>query len=68
MAELTADQCEEIFHAALRRGDARGVEAALTLLAALDPRRAASLFDQIRLALSVALRAAGAPITEGETK
>jgi len=48
---------EEVFHAALRAGDALGVDAALRLMAVQDARRAEELLDCVRLALHVA----GAP-------
>lgn len=54
MTDLTADDCERIFHAALKAGDTRGVEAALTVLAVRDPHRAQELFDLTRAALVVA--------------
>jgi hypothetical protein len=43
--------CELIFHAALRAGDAKGVEAALIALAVQDPRRAQDLYDLLKIAL-----------------
>lgn len=57
MADLsnpTADQCEEVFHDALRTGDTKGVEAALTLLAVRDPRRAQTLMDHASATLRIA--------------
>jgi hypothetical protein len=54
LTDLTPDQCEQIFHAALSAGDPRGVEAALTLLAARDPQRAQSLLNIARFAVAVA--------------
>lgn len=51
---LTATQCEEIFHAALSKGDAKGVEAALILLAVRDPHRAQVLLNSVRAALIIA--------------
>lgn len=54
IADLTAAQCEQFFHAALSAGDARGVEAALKLLAVRDPHRAQHLLDATRLALRLA--------------
>jgi hypothetical protein len=50
----TPDECEQIFHAALTAGDARGVEAALMLMAPQDPHRAQMLLDTVRLALAIA--------------
>lgn len=43
--------CELIFHAALRAGDAKGVEAALIALAVQDPHRAGELYDLLQIAL-----------------
>lgn len=51
--EFTADQCERLFHAALAAGDARGVEAALTVMAPQDPYRAERLLNSIRMALAI---------------
>lgn len=51
--EVTADQLEEIFHEVLKRGDAKGVEATLTMLAVKDPHRAQRLLDLTRAALVV---------------
>lgn len=56
---LTAGHCEDIFHAALKAGDARGVEAALMLLAVRDPHRAQVLLDITRFALDVARSSSG---------
>ncbi|HZM84350.1 MAG TPA: hypothetical protein VFC19_52185 [Candidatus Limnocylindrales bacterium] len=53
--QFSPDDLERVFHAALAAGDARGVEAALTLLAPLDPRRAQRLFDDTKRALAIAL-------------
>lgn len=53
---------EAIFHAALREGDAAGVEASLRLLLACAPTRALHLYDK----LSVALTLIG-PSGHGET-
>lgn len=50
----TPDECEQIFHAALTAGDARGVEAALTLMTPQDPHRAQLLLDTVRFALEIA--------------
>jgi hypothetical protein len=52
--EFTADQCEEILHTALSAGDARGVEAALTVMAVRDPHRAQALLDLTQVALHLA--------------
>jgi hypothetical protein len=43
--------CELIFHAALRAGDALGVKAALIALAVQDPHRAGELYDLLKIAL-----------------
>lgn len=51
--DLTAVDCERIFHAALAAGDARGVEAALTVLAVRDPHRAQLLYDTTRFGLAI---------------
>lgn len=51
---LTADQIEVVFHAALALGDVHGVEAALLLMVAQDPRRAATLYENTRTALAIA--------------
>jgi hypothetical protein len=51
---LTADDCEQMFHASLRNGDTRGVDAALRLLAVRDPHRAQDLLDLTRMALTIA--------------
>ena len=53
--QYSPDDLERIFHASLAAGDTRGVEAALTLLAHLDPRRAQRLFDDTKRALAIAL-------------
>jgi uridine phosphorylase len=55
-AELhpTPDQLEQVFHAALKEGDARGVGAALRLMAVQDPGRAQRLADALDTALKIA--------------
>lgn len=53
-ADLSAADCETIFHAALAAGDTRGVEAALTLLAVKDPPRAGLLYNTLRVGLAIA--------------
>lgn len=50
----TAQQAEEIFDAALHAGDARGVDAALRILAVRDPHRAQLLFDILEFACAIA--------------
>jgi len=44
---------EEILHRALKDGDARGIEAALKLIAVQDPRRAGILMDTIKVGLAI---------------
>lgn len=51
---FSADDLEQIFHAAVKAGDARAVEAALTVLCGLDPQRAVRLHDDLKFALRVA--------------
>lgn len=41
-----------MFHGALSAGDAQGVEAALTVMTSVDPRRAVRLFDDMKTALA----------------
>lgn len=50
----TPGDLEIVFHMALRAGDAKGVEAALRLLAVQDPARAQMLFDLLKTALHIA--------------
>lgn len=45
---------ERIFHAALAKGDVKGVHAALTLMASADPNRAQELLDAVELGLHMA--------------
>jgi hypothetical protein len=52
--EWTPDLCEAAFHAALKAGDARGVEAALTVMAPQDADRAKRLLNSVRAALALA--------------
>ncbi len=52
--DLTAEDCERIFHATLKAGDPQGVHAALTLLAVRDPHRAQELLDIVNLGLEMA--------------
>ncbi len=54
------DTLEAIFYAALKAGDARGVEAALTVMAPIDPYRAERLLNAVRAGLAIA---AGKPVT-----
>lgn len=53
-AMSTADKCEQIFYAVLSAGDARGMEAALKVMAVQDPNRAQALLNDLRLALAIA--------------
>jgi hypothetical protein len=48
------DALERLFHQILETGDAKGVEAVLTLMVAADPARAVRLHDELRDALVVA--------------
>ncbi len=48
------DVLEEIFHAALKAGDVRGVEAALTVMSPIDPHRAQRLLDGTKGAVAFA--------------
>ena len=50
---FTPDLCEQMFHAALAAGDARGVEAALLVMAPQDPHRAERLYNAVRVALAI---------------
>jgi hypothetical protein len=50
----TAEQCEQIFLAAVEQGDARGVDASLRILCIHDPHRAGELFETLRLGLKLA--------------
>jgi hypothetical protein len=50
----TADQAEQMFHAAIKAGDTEGVHAALVALAVRDPHRAQDLLDMTKIALKVA--------------
>lgn len=56
---IDVETCERIFYAALKAGDAKGVEAALMVMAPQDPNRAQVLLDSVRLALDIAQAAAG---------
>jgi hypothetical protein len=50
----SAEECVQIFHAALKKGDTEGVHAALVGLALKDPHRAQDLLDLTRIALRAA--------------
>lgn len=52
--EWSPDELERVFRAAVGRGDAVGVEAALRLLALRDPHRAQRLLDALDGALTIA--------------
>lgn len=52
--EFTGEQLEEYFHAALKAGDIKGVEAALTVMCAVDPHRAIRLHKATKDALTIA--------------
>ena len=47
----SAEQCEQIFHAALEARDMEGVYAALRVLAVKDPHRASDLFETLKVGL-----------------
>lgn len=53
MSEFTGDQLEQIFHTALQTGDTHGVEAALTVMATVDPHRAVRLYEDTKTALAI---------------
>ena len=50
----TADQVEQMFHAALKAGDAKGVDAAIRVMLRLDSRRGIDLYDDLQAALRIA--------------
>ena len=50
----SADDLEAMFRAALQAGDAKGVEAALLLMAPMDPHRADYLLECLKLGLDLA--------------
>jgi hypothetical protein len=54
ISELTADDLEVIFHAALTARDVEGVGHVLRAMLSLDPCRALRLHDDLRIALAVA--------------
>lgn len=47
----SAEQCEQIFHAALKAHDMEGVVTALCILAVQDPHRASDLLEMLNLGL-----------------
>lgn len=53
--QWTGEVLEQVFHAALGKGDIRGVEAALTVMAGVDPRRAQRLYDDLKTAHAIAV-------------
>lgn len=52
--QWTPDRLEAAFHAALSDGDGKGVDAALRVMATVDPKRAQQLFDMTKAALTIA--------------
>lgn len=52
--EFTGEQLEEIFHEALKAGDVKGVEAALTVMCGVDPERAIRLYNTLKEAIIIA--------------
>ncbi len=54
------DVLEALFYAALKAGDARGVEAALMVMAPIDPHRAERLLNAVKAGVAVAT---GRPVT-----
>jgi hypothetical protein len=63
MSDLpTGEQLQDVLAAALHQGDMRGVDAALTVMATVDPRRCERVMETMRLGL--ALAAADTPGTD----
>ena len=52
----TADQLEDVFHAALKASDLDGVMAALEVMARVDPHRAGRLMEDLQTAVHLAKR------------
>jgi hypothetical protein len=50
----TSAQLVAVFHAAVRAGDADGVDAALRVMVVVDPRKAVELYDALKTAVAVA--------------
>jgi hypothetical protein len=44
-----------MLHAALEQGDVQGVVAALRVMVTIDPQRAAALYDELSLAVDIAI-------------
>lgn len=53
-AAWTGESLERVMHAALEQGDVKGVHAALSVMATVDPRRAERLLSTLRSALAIA--------------
>ena len=53
-ARPTADGCVEIIKVSLERRDWQGVEAGLRALVVVDPRKAADVYDTMRVGLMLA--------------
>ncbi|MGV8847606.1 MAG: hypothetical protein ACOH1Y_09860 [Propionicimonas sp.] len=54
MSPYTADQLEQIFHAALKAGDIKGVDAALLVMATIDPLHAQRLLKSLQVSVALA--------------
>ena len=52
----TADQLENVFHAALKASDLDGVMASLEVMARVDPDRCTRLMDDLQTAVHLAKR------------
>jgi len=64
----TADEVEQMFHAALEAGDVKGVDAALRVMLRLDVDRACELYEDLKAAVRVAKGASAdrAALTDSE--
>lgn len=63
MSDLpTSDECEEVFHAALRAGDPQGVYSALIVMSIQDPARAQHLATLLDLATRTRQTSSTSPI------
>jgi len=51
--EFTSAELEQMFHGFLKDGDAKGVEAALTVMTRVDPDRAIYLYELLKKAFTV---------------
>jgi len=60
----TVAQIEQMFYAALRAGDAKGVDAALKVMTRLDPVRAGTLFDALSRAVKTEMAHRGLPTVQ----